>query len=167
MHLTLLFLGERPVDEAPELCHVVGHSAREVSGFRLVCDGVTCFSWPPRLLFLRFREAQGADRFEQTARAIRGALEQAGLPVPPESKVRRVVPHLTLVRFRGVRDQRTLGALARFEKRSLVWRAPLPEPTAVPPVLCERITLFRSLQGPGGARYQPIDTFDMAPSAHK
>jgi len=161
--LTLLFLGERPVGEVTELSRVAREFVRDVPGFRLVFDRVACFSWPPRVLFLRFSEMPEGNRFERTARALRVTLAQVGLSPPPESKGQRAVPHLTLVRFRGGRDRRTLVPLVRFENLSLVWRAPLPESTEVPPVYCERITLFRSLLGPGGARYQPIDTFDMAP----
>jgi len=161
MHLTVLFLGEQADEDMPGIIQTASAYVAGLSGFSLDASRVTAFSRTPRLLYLAFAEAPGKTCFEQAARGLHTMLDRARVLSRAVSLPRRAVPHLTLVRFRGTQEQRTLDGIALRETGNLVWDVDLPLPPADAVVPCERLVLFRSILSPEGPRYDVIEEFEL------
>ena len=140
LHVTLVFLGHRPLDEVDVAAEVV---ERHVSGGQAPLLEVVGPRWlsprRPHVLTVELAEHAGA------LSALQGALaasfvEELGL-VPER---RRFLPHVTVARVRR-------GAAPR--------RAGLPELAEVEPFSADAVTLYRSWLNPSPpapARYEPL-----------
>jgi 2'-5' RNA ligase len=135
LHVTLAFLGWRPLEQADELWRV---AAKAVAGMQLPrFEPIAIVPVPrrrPRLLALDLGDPTGAG--DDWHGAVSGGLSQAGLLEP---EARPFWPHVTVARGRKGARVRAPGAgpeLAPFA------------PTA--------LTLYRSLLSPAGARYMPL-----------
>lgn len=140
-HLTLRFLGD--VDEVgcDRLVREVD-AAERGPAFALRWGGLGAFPRPLRATVLWLGAELGAEEAERLAAVIEEAAEAAGFP--PEDRPFRC--HLTLSRIRP--DQDVTAVLE-----------------AVPPLglamLVDRVVLYRSHLGPGGPRYEEIETFPL------
>jgi 2'-5' RNA ligase len=138
-HLTLRFLGE--VDEVT--VDRIRHSldTADLGGsFTMTWGGLGAFPRPARASVLWVGIPRGADDLRALWMATEAALDEAGFP--PEDRPFR--PHLTIARFRPPEDV-----------SPVVGSEPLP----TVPMQVERITLFQSRLGRGGAAYSVVDEF--------
>ena len=135
LHVTLCFLGSRPVDEIGE----VVAACRPVAGCGEVRLALGEPMWLPRrrpsVLSVALVDLDGGLAHVQSTLA--GALVAAGVF---EAEARRFLPHVTLARVRR-------GARLRAE--------PLEAPAALD-FIGATVTLYRSHTGPGGSRYEPL-----------
>ena len=143
LHLTLAFLGE-VTDEGLEELH------ETLSGIRgapveLRFEGLGVFGEDrPRALWAAVAAEPG---LRELQRQVERAVRKAGLS--PEA--RRFVPHVTLVRLRGRRED--AGPLARFlgERGS----------GTVPPVRAVAFSLMASRLRPEGAEYEELARYPL------
>jgi 2'-5' RNA ligase len=136
MHLTLCFLGDRPLACVPGLAGVLGGLAEAVAGVGELVVGAPVWLPPrrPRALAVEIGDPDGA------LRELRAALAReiaATIDWVPERQ--RFRPHVTVARVRP--------------------GAPRPDAFAVTPQLsfaCERVALLRSHLEPAGAHYEEL-----------
>ena len=134
LHVTLLFLGDRPVGEIDALAEALGEAAERNTACELQ-TGAPIWLPPrrPRALAVELHDEDGA--LAALQRDIAGALcRVAGLGLP-----RRFRAHLTLARARA--GPARLEALA---------------PTPALRFLAEEVVLYRSYLEPGAARYERL-----------
>jgi 2'-5' RNA ligase len=140
-HLSLHFLGEVDEVAADRVVREVDAAERGLS-FTIRFGSLGAFPRPRRATVLWLGLAGGAADLARLAAVVGEAVEAAGLP--PEDRPFR--SHLTLSRLRP--DQDVTAVL-----------------DAVPPVglamAVERVVLYRSYLGPGGARYEEIESFPL------
>jgi 2'-5' RNA ligase len=134
LHITLMFLGERPFEEIEALAEALGAAAERGSACEL-WTGAPVWLPPrrPRALAVEVHEQQGD--LAALQRDLAGALcEVAGLQPP-----RRFRAHLTVARARS-------GARAED----------LLAPTPALRFPAEEVVLYRSCLEPRGARYERL-----------
>jgi 2'-5' RNA ligase len=134
LHVTLCFLGGRPEADAARIGVLVAGCAVPVGGLRLG-EAVWFAPRRPRVLAAAVVDAEGS--LAALQRRVADALA-AGARFEPEG--RAYSPHVTVARVRR-------GARVR------------PQALEPPPPLAfdgAAVTLYRSLPGPGGARYEPV-----------
>jgi 2'-5' RNA ligase len=139
MHVTLMFLGERPFEEIDALAEALG-SAAEVARACELETGAPVWLPPrrPRALAVEVHDEQG-ELAEMQRGLARALCAVAGLPVP-----RRFRAHLTLARARS---------------------APAHEELAPTPALrfaAEEVVLYRSHLEPRAARYERVAAAPLA-----
>jgi len=140
MHLTFKFLGATPRARIRELGESVEGVARRTPPFRLVTGRTGVFGAPrrPRVLWLALEGEIEASL------ALAGSVEAALAPLGFAPEERPFRPHLTLARFENARG----GALPE------VVRAALESSLAGAPFPVDAVSLFESVLGRGGARYE-------------
>jgi RNA 2',3'-cyclic 3'-phosphodiesterase len=137
LHVTLVFLGHRALDEIDVAAGVVEEAASGVAAPLLEVAGPRWLSpRRPHVLTVELVDRGGALRALQAALAA-AFVEELGL-VPER---RRFLPHVTVARVRR-------GAVPRREG--------LPDLAAIGPFGGEAVTLYRSWLGRGPARYEPL-----------
>jgi RNA 2',3'-cyclic 3'-phosphodiesterase len=135
-HLTLRFLG--PVDDVAYERFLHGLSPVEGSGtFPIVLQGLGAYPTPQSAAVVWVGVGEGTRRLGELSAIAETAVIDAGLP--PED--RPFHPHLTLSRVRPPEDVRSL---LDHEVR-LRWQ-------------CDRVVVYLSRHGPGGAIYEPLET---------
>jgi RNA 2',3'-cyclic 3'-phosphodiesterase len=138
-HITLRFLGR--IDEATYERFL--NSLEPVSTrrrFRIRLEGLGAFPNEKRATVVWVGVDQGGDKLADLADCAEDAAVSAGL----ESEERPYRPHLTIARVRPPADVRHL----------------LDVPVSVG-WLCDRVTVYRSMSGRGGTRYEPLETFPL------
>ncbi len=159
LHLTLCFLGSRPVGEIDALAATLAPCADHACELSL---GAPLWLPPrqPRLLAVEVRDDSG--ELERMQRQLSHALAQVSDWQPER---RRFRGHITVARIRGRPPRRR----ARAERRE---RAEAPEGQGavielVTPRLRftpEAVTLYRSSLLPSGAEYEPLASSALAPA---
>ncbi|MCI4368577.1 MAG: RNA 2',3'-cyclic phosphodiesterase [Thermoplasmata archaeon] len=146
-HVTLKFLGEVPAERAAEFASALRPAVLPVRGFHATLSGVGAFpsNARPRVLWVGFKE--GRETLSDLADRVDRALEPLGFP----REEARFVPHVTLFRVRGPRDQ----ALA---ERLLA--APPVGPLGEIDV--REILLKESRLTPNGAVHSTLERFPLA-----
>lgn len=140
-HLTLRFLGA--VEEVAYERFLAGLDESELgAGFRIGIEGLGAFPNARRATVLWAGVTEGSERLEQMAEVAERAAGAAGL----DAEERPFRPHLTLSRMRPQQDVTTL--VDGSADVSVRWR-------------CDRVVVFRSHPGPGGVRYEPLETFPL------
>jgi RNA 2',3'-cyclic 3'-phosphodiesterase len=145
MHLTLCFLGSRPLDEVAELASAVGACAEHVGELAL---GAPLWLPPmrPRALAVEVHDRSGRLTALQ-ASLTRGLSQASGW----EPERRRFRPHITLVRM-GMGVAPRGGAAG---ERPLL--AATPQRRFAP----ESIVLYRSLPTSAGSVYEPLERCEL------
>jgi RNA 2',3'-cyclic 3'-phosphodiesterase len=139
LHLTLCFLGERPVHEIGMLASALSSGCEGQRACELqLAAPVWLPPRRPRALAIEVRDVTG--RLARLQRAVAGAL--AGVTGEAETSSKRFRPHITVARLRGEPAR------------------PDPVLIATPALdfLAEEVVLYRSHLEPAGARYEPIAT---------
>lgn len=141
-HLTLRFLGSS--DEVTT-DRVIGAVAQSPLGPPLVMTlhGLGAFPNPRRATVIWIGVTRGEERLAELADLCEEAAQTAGFP--PED--RPFHPHLTLSRVRP--PENVVSLLERDPPPSVRTRV-------------ERVTLFRSRLGRGGAVYEPVEDFPLS-----
>ena len=141
LHATLCFLGSRPAREIAQ----IGAACGVVAGERAVDSGFGEVLWlprrRPRVLAVSLEDGEGA--LARVQASVSEALVAGGW-YAPES--RPYLAHVTVAR---------IGRGAPVRASAL----------AAPPaggVRCSRVTLYRSLLRPSGARYEPLSVVELA-----
>jgi len=146
LHITLCFLGSRPVEEIDVLAQVPCSSATEVGELSI---GAPLWLPPrrPRNLAVEIHDHDGA--LERLQRELVGEL---GRVVAWESERRRFRAHLTVARVRGREafPVATGGPIALPATPALHFQP-------------ESLTLYRSWLEPTGARYQALAARSLMP----
>ncbi len=135
LHLTLCFLGSRPVAEIEALAAALERCAQPVGELRL---GAPLLLPPRRPRSLAVAVGDPAATLESLHRRLLSALGEASGWEPDR---RRLRPHITVARMRA-------GARAEVETPALA--LPTPQLVFIPPALA----LYRSSLEPAGARYE-------------
>ncbi len=133
LHVTLMFLGERPADEIEDLADALAASTEGAAACELETGAPVWL--PPRRPRALAVEVQGGDALARLQRRVAEALcAVAGLPVP-----RRFRAHLTVARTKG--------------------DPPLEPPPPTPSLrfTAEEVVLYRSHLDPGAARYERLE----------
>jgi RNA 2',3'-cyclic 3'-phosphodiesterase len=132
LHLTLAFLGHRPVEEVEPVAEAFAAAARSLSG-------------PIRLSPLRYRETRSVamlvladeeDRAGRLAHDLHRRLERLGAYEPEK---RPWLPHVTVLRFRT----------------PPMLRPPLPD---LAPFSPSEAAVYHSVLARGGARYEVLES---------
>ena len=140
LHLTLVFLGYRPEKEIPAIAAAASAAVADLPAARLTATAVTPVpKRHPRLFALDLDDDGGRATALQAAASDALA---AGRFYTPER--RPFWPHLTFARVKR-------GARA----------TPLDDDPPPGPLEASRVTLYRSLLSPRGARYEPLDLIDL------
>jgi 2'-5' RNA ligase len=140
-HLTLRFLGS--VDEVTYERFVAGLDSVDLGpSFQIGLAGLGAFPNPRRATVLWAGLDRGVEELAELAELAEEAAQGAGLA----AEDRPFRPHLTLSR---IRPQTDVGALlTAVGELGISWR-------------CDRIVVYRSHLGRGGARYEPLETLDL------
>jgi 2'-5' RNA ligase len=148
LHLTLCFLGSRPVGEIPGLVSALETAAEEAGELSV---GAPLWLPPrrPRALAVELHDRTGALGRLQTW--LTGALSQASGWEPER---RRFRPHITLVRM----GEGLAPVAAAPGEPSLL--APTPQLRFTP----ESMVLYRSRPEPGGATYEALASSPLGPA---
>lgn len=137
LHLTLAFLGERPVDDIPILCDIIDKSA--VAAFGLTLDHVGYFSRNSRdIWWVGLRENPILESLQRT---LTSRLRNAQFPV----EQRRFTAHITLARE------------VTMEKEL---RTRLSGPIQPIETVAHRISLMQSLRIDGRLTYREVHGID-------
>ncbi|MBW2388507.1 MAG: RNA 2',3'-cyclic phosphodiesterase [Deltaproteobacteria bacterium] len=143
LHLTLRFLGEIPTTGVSGLLEALTARMREVEPFACALSGLALFpsASRPRVVAAQVTQER---LLTDLAAAVEEAVVDAGYP----ADARAFRAHVTLGRFR------------RGKRRGLEIAATLQQvPVAV---AVNDIVLFRSVLGPGGARYSELGRVALA-----
>jgi 2'-5' RNA ligase len=142
LHLTLCFIGERPVADIDLVAQLALEPTRPLPGMAL--DGMVGLPLRrPRVLAVRIADPDG--ELGRLQADVVHALEQVGHP----AERRRYRPHVTVARIRGQRPSRLVGVAE-----------PVPSLTFDG----DALTLFRSRLEPSGARYEALASVPLAQS---
>lgn len=134
-HITLRFLGT--VDQMTYERFLAGLDVEGREPFRVQLGGVGVFPNARRATVVWVGIEKGGPELA----ALNAVAEEAALLAGLEPEERPFHAHLTLARVRPPADIRDLEGLMV----DLGWR-------------CDRITVYRSRPGRGGARYEPLET---------
>lgn len=150
MHVTLEFLGSRPVEEIEPLCSIVESCVAPEMGEVSIGAPLWLPTRRPRALAVELHDDSGA--LAQLHRSLAGELSAAGLArsEPTHGAGHRAFrPHVTVARLRQ-------GAVPR--ERML-------EPTPRRAFTPQRLVLYRSWLSPEGASYEPLASAALASDA--
>jgi 2'-5' RNA ligase len=136
LHVTLAFLGSRPMAEVNEIAAAVSAAVSNLPAARLQATGVKGVPpRRPRLFAVDLADPDG--RAASVQAAVAGALEAGGWYAPER---RRFWPHVTVAR------------VARAARNV----APLEPAPPGSPFVARNVTLYRSHLGGGPARYEAL-----------
>lgn len=141
-HLTLRFLGE--VDET--MVERIRHALDDADlgeAFPMAWGGLGAFPRTSRASVLWVGVVHGAEALEALDESVDESLETIGF----EAEDRPFRPHLTIARLRPPEDV-----------RSVVRGEPLSEVA----MRVDRVTLYESRLGAGGAKYEALDEFELS-----
>ncbi len=142
-HVTLAFLGE--VDEVRAGTLAESLMAERLEAAEITLRGTGHFGGDkPRLVYAGVEATPALDRL---ATRLGRTARQSGIEV----EARRFVPHVTLARLRGWRED--AAPVAAFEAETQLFRLPTFRPLAV--------TLYESHLHPEGARHDPLAAFPL------
>jgi RNA 2',3'-cyclic 3'-phosphodiesterase len=151
LHVTLCFLGERPVEEIDVIAQALAEAARAVGRLDI---GAPLWLPPrrPRALAVEVRDGEGVDRDESLA-ALRGALCGAlARACGYREERRRFRAHVTLARLREDR---------RFRGSGVERELPATPALSFTP---GTVVLYRSWLSPSGASYEALAERTLVPS---
>ena len=155
IHLTLAFLGSRPVTDIDAVAAVLPACAAHACELEVQAP-VWLPRRRPRALAVAVRE-EGGTELERMQAQVRDALAGA---IAWEPDRRRYRPHITVVRVRGGSRRRRDGhATLDGVLLTAVTLPPTPRLRFVP----ESVTLYRSQLDPGGARYEAMAACRLLP----
>jgi 2'-5' RNA ligase len=151
LHVTLCFLGERPLAEIATLDEALAACAAPVGELQI---GAPVWLPPrrPRTLGVEVRDEQDSDPAESLAALHEGLIDALARACGFTRERRRFRAHVTLARMKEDR-RRGYG----------IERAPLP-PTPALSFTPEALVLYRSWLSPAGASYEALATRTLAPS---
>lgn len=151
MHLTVVFLGPRPVEEVEPLCSLVESQAPPQMGESSLGAPLWLPRRRPHALAVEVHDDSGA--ITALHQALNDSLQAAGLASreaePGAGRRRPLRPHVTVARMRS-------GAAPR--QRTL---APTPQRSFT----LQRLTLYRSWLSPEGASYEALASCETAGAA--
>lgn len=144
LHLTLKFFGEVAPDRLETIVEMLGYCVERMMPMTLAVSGAGVFPFPSKPRILRLDVEAGPD-----LELLQDRIERGGERIGFQPEGRPFHPHVTLGR---VREGHRLppGALELLE-------AIKPQPAFV----ADRITLFDSAPGPGGAVYSTRAEFSL------
>jgi RNA 2',3'-cyclic 3'-phosphodiesterase len=151
LHVTLCFLGERPVGEIEAIAGALAECARAVGRLEI---GAPLWLPPrrPRALAVEVREEDGVGREESLValqEALCGALARA---CGYREERRRFRAHVTLARLGGDRRRGSPGAGRELPATPALSFTP------------GALVLYRSRLSPAGASYEALAEYTLAPS---
>lgn len=138
-HITLRFLGKVNPVIYERFLHGMTPTV-ELAPFRVSLGAVGVFPNPRRAAVVW----AGIDSGEAELARLAGIAEEAAMLAGLQPEERPFRPHLTLSRVRPPVDAGQVVG----EEIGLGWN-------------CDRVVVYRSVHGRGGARYEPLETFDL------
>jgi 2'-5' RNA ligase len=142
IHLTLVFLGDIPVEQVEPVAEALREACAEHSPFTVSFTGMGCFPSlrRPRVVWVGVEEPSGA------LTRLQRDIEQALVPLGFKPERRAFTPHLTLGRVKGGGRQ-ACEALGAYVERANVRMGEMK---------VEAVRLVRSDLQPGGAVYTDL-----------
>ncbi|UCF31469.1 MAG: RNA 2',3'-cyclic phosphodiesterase [bacterium] len=141
LHLTLKFLGETEEEKAAELCSLLAGVCRGIWPFEFDVLGAGVFpaTSRPRVVWADIQEPSG------TFGKLYGLIETVTEPLGWKPERRGFSPHITLGRVKGnINLDRLKATIGDLKDRH--WGTQRSD----------RLALYRSHLGPGGARYEVL-----------
>jgi len=147
-HLTLAFLGELADEAVPRARDALRTAAAATRAFPLALEGVGAFPGGVRPRIVYQPVVEGADEVRRLAARLREALDERGIRFDPKP----FVPHVTVLRVRGPRDEQRAREL-------------LDDPTRLPrrSTVVREVLLRSSELRPGGAVHATVDRCALGP----
>lgn len=142
-HVTLRFIGTTSLSSVGDIRESLRKMLNTPAAFERQLEGVGSFGprKRPRVIWAGFKETMLIDSLKKE---VDKALEKCG--VPGEDKPFNA--HLTLGRVRGLKDPEAY--YERIERIS---------PQLKEAVLLDRVVFYRSILGPEGPRYSPLEEY--------
>lgn len=160
-HSTVLFLGEQESEDLERLCLKLAARLDNEPPLRLQCDGVNTFGSPARVVFVDLRDEMPR-RFAGLVEQVADAVHDANVPLPGGVSKREPAAHLTLARFRGRHEAKTLERLGRRHQNTWQWDVEFPAPAAeVRHVTLDELRLYQSILRANGPQYHVIERFPL------
>jgi 2'-5' RNA ligase len=159
LHLTLCFLGSRPVGEIEALGAALGPCADHACELSL---GAPLWLPPrrPRMLAVEVHDPSG--ELARMQRELAAAIARVSDWQPDR---RRFLAHITVARVRGRPERRRRAGGGRAGGEAHAGEgAPIPLLTPSLSFTPEAITLYRSTLLPSGADYEPLASSALAPA---
>jgi RNA 2',3'-cyclic 3'-phosphodiesterase len=155
LHVTLCFLGGRPVGEIAEIAAVLSGCATRVGELSL---GAPLWLPPrrPRALAVEVHDRDGG--LTRLHGVLRGALADA---TGWQAERRRFKAHITVARMRGRGAPPRPAGPARLRPGGAQAEEPVLPATPSLSFRPEAVVLYRSWLSPAGASYQPLATCDL------
>jgi RNA 2',3'-cyclic 3'-phosphodiesterase len=147
-HLTLLFLGEVPVERVEAIEAALAPVGADVRPFDLTLEGVGAFPSRERPRVVWVGATEGSEELGRLASRVRQALEGTAGPAPREE---RFVPHLTWFRVRS-------GADRRRAEEVLAGTVPPPPPRRL---RVREFVLKESVLSSRGATHRTVASFPL------
>jgi len=147
IHLTVVFMGDVEEADLPGIQEVVGQVCHGYAPFSLAVNGMGIFGpvRNPRVLWIGLEGH--VDRMARFRHALHAGLKPLGI----REEKRPFRPHLTLGRFRKGPNPGTV--IDRFLSRY--------QDLSSPECSLEKLVLFRSQLGPGGAIYHKLHSWPL------
>jgi len=162
LHVTVQFIGEQDAAVVPALNATLATAVRDLRPARLHGAVPGTFGHPARVLFLGWHEDAG---FAAVVAAVRAALDTAGVRVRAGARRQSPHAHVTLARFRGGREARTLRrAGTPCGRDEWGWAQDFPAATGLAPVDCTALILFESVLHPHGPEYRELQRLPLGPA---
>lgn len=156
LHVTLCFLGARPVTSIDAIAAAIGSGVSVGAPPRPLPAPLLTLGEPlwlpprrPRVLAVELVEVGEGGALARLQAAVAGALVAANLYEP---EARPFLGHVTVARVASHRGGEVAGPRPRMRTPSV------PAPRWPPPFACPNVTLYRSRLGSGPARYEPLAT---------
>ena len=147
IHLTLKYLGDVPAEELQEVKHVIGEVARHQVVFSIEAKGLGVFPTVKKARVLW----SGIHGDVTRLNSLQATLDQTLAAIGFEPEKRPFRGHLTLGRFKRRADGKKLASmLSEFGSY------------ASPPLVPERLILFKSDLKPSGAVYTELAGADLS-----
>lgn len=145
VHLTLIFLGEVPLETLEKVKGRLGEIAKGTKGFDIALNALGTFPNWDRAKVIWVGTSQGSETANDLAETVKRAMQEEGF----EREIRAFKSHLTLGRIRGSKNK---GKLEEISSKLDV----KPISTHI-----SSIVLFKSELTSRGAIHTPISKFEL------
>ncbi|MCB8964799.1 MAG: RNA 2',3'-cyclic phosphodiesterase [Bacteroidales bacterium] len=146
-HITLLFLGETPINQIGRIGNILREMLTSFPAFNLTIKGIGTFGTPnPKVIWL------GAD-YSKELMELKRLVDEALNPMGYSDRDKPYTPHLTLGRIKRLNNPNLLINELEANRNTIVQTAAIG-----------KLTLYESTLTPRGAIYTPIEIVTLHPT---
>lgn len=144
IHLTILFLGDTPVNQIRPIASALSESLGGISSFRISIKGVGTFGKPnPKVVWL------GVDASEELNN-LKQLVDKALVRFGYEDENKTFSPHLTLGRIKFLKSKMPLSSIIAQYRDAILQK-----------VHVSQVILYQSVLTPQGPVYKPLETITL------